>query len=319
MATSDKISVAMTTYNGEKYLREQLDSLYSQTRIPDEIIVTDDLSSDNTVKILEEYKKNKGLKYFINEKRLGVNKNFEKSIGLCSGNYISFCDQDDIWLPEKIEKSYLKLKEIEKYGIHSLIKANHVEINANKEIIRCKKTKDSSLLTDMVFDFFQSGCTIMINRKMLDYILPFPETSVIYFDVYTYYTSLIVGNYYRISEPLMYYRRHSSNITGKYKKDSISKKIFKIFIKWDRTKYYPLFYVRIARRMEYTSEVQDKYFVKGRKEFYTKVYKIGKEKNIIKKLLMLNGLKELNAFRKINAAINIILNEIFPIYGERVN
>ena len=57
----------------------------------------------------------------------------------------------------------------------------------------------------------------------------------------------------------------------------------------------------------------------GRKEFYTKVYKIGKEKNIIKKLLMLNGLKELNAFRKINAAINIILNEIFPIYGERVN
>lgn len=319
MSTSDKISVAMTTYNGEKYLREQLDSLYSQTRIPDEIIVTDDLSSDNTVKILEEYKKSKGLKYFINEKRLGVNKNFEKSVGLCSGDYISFCDQDDIWFPEKIEKSYLKLKEIEKNGIPSLVKVNHIEINDNKEIIRCKKMKDSGVFTDTIFDFYLLGCTMMFNRKMLDYILPFPETSVVVFDAYSYYTSLIVGNQYRISEPLMYYRRHSSNLTGKYKKDSISKKIFKMFIKWDRTKYYPLFYVRIARRMEYTSEVQDKYFVKGRKEFYTKVYEIGKEKNIIRKLLMLNDLKELSISRKINAAINIILNEIFPIYGERVN
>lgn len=314
MATSDKISVAMTTYNGEKYLREQLDSLYSQTRIPDEIIVTDDLSSDNTVKILEEYKKNKGLKYFINEKRLGVNKNSEKCIKLCSGNYISFCDQDNIWFPEKIEKSYIKLKEIEKNGIPSLVKVNHIEINDKNEIIRYKKMKDSCLFTDIVFDFYLLGCTMMINRKMLDYILPFPETSVVYGDAYVYYTSLIVGNQYRISEPLMYYRRHFSNLTGKYKKDSISKKIFKIFIKLDRTKYFPLFYGRIAKRMEYISEVQNRYFIEGRKEFYTKVYKIGKEKNVFKKLIMLNDLKELSLSRKINASANIILNKILPIY-----
>jgi len=315
MATSDKISVAMTTYNGEKYLREQLDSLYSQTRIPDEIIVTDDLSSDNTVKILEEYKKNKGLKYFINDKRLGVNKNFEKSVSLCSGNYISFCDQDDIWLPKKIEKSYIKLKEIEKNGLPSLVKVNHIEINDKKEIIRYKKMKDSGLFTDMVFDFYLLGCTMMFNRKMLDYMLPFPETSVVIFDAYSYYTSLIVGNHYRISEPLMYYRRHFSNTTGKYKKDSIYKKLTKIFIKWDRTKYFPLFYDRIAKRMEYTSEIQNNHFIKGRKDFYTKVYKIGKERSVIKKLIMLSGLKELSISRKINASINIILNKILPIFG----
>lgn len=314
MSTSDKISVAMTTYNGEKYLREQLDSLYSQTRIPDEIIVTDDLSSDNTVKILEEYKKSKGLKYFINKKRLGVNKNFEKSVSLCSGDYISFCDQDDIWLPEKIEKSYLKLKEIEKNGMPSLVKVNHIEINNNKEIIRCKKMKDSGVFTDTIFDFYLLGCTMMFNKKMLNYILPFPETSVVVFDAYSYYTSLIIGNQYRISEPLMYYRRHSSNVFGQYKKDFAAKKFLKTVIKWDRTKYFPFFYGRIAKRMEYISKIQNKYFVKGRKEFYTNVYKIGKEKNVIKKLIMLIGLKKLRISRKINASANIILNKIFPIF-----
>lgn len=314
MSTSDKISVAMTTYNGEKYLREQLDSLYSQTRIPDEIIVTDDLSSDNTVKILEEYKKSKGLKYFINKKRLGVNKNFEKSVSLCSGDYISFCDQDDIWLPEKIEKSYLKLKEIEKNGMPSLVKVNHIEINNNKEIIRCKKMKDSGVFTDTIFDFYLLGCTMMFNKKMLNYILPFPETSVVVFDAYSYYTSLIIGNQYRISEPLMYYRRHSSNVFGQYKKDFAAKKFLKTVIKWDRTKYFPFFYGRIAKRMEYISKIQNKYFVKGRKEFYTNVYKIEKEKNVIKKLIMLIGLKKLRISRKINASANIILNKIFPIF-----
>lgn len=314
MAVSDKISVAMTTYNGEKYLREQLDSLYSQTRIPDEVIVTDDSSSDNTVKILEEYKKNKGLKYFINEKRLGINKNLGKCISLCSGSYISFCAQDDIWLPEKIEKSYIKLKEIEKNGIPSLVKVNHIEINHKKEIIRYKKMKNSNLFTDIIFDFYVLIPSMMINRKILDYVLPFPEPSVIYADFYLHYTSLIAGNQYRISEPLMYYRRHFSNITAIYKKDSFFKKIIKMFVKWDRTKYIPLFYGRVAKRMEYTAKIQNKYFIKGRKEFYTNVYKIGKEKNVFKKLIMLKDLKELKISKKINASANIILNKIFPIY-----
>lgn len=319
MSISDKISVAMTTYNGEKYLREQLDSLYSQTRIPDEIIVTDDLSSDNTVKILEEYKKNKGLKYFINEKRLGVNKNFEKSVGLCSGDYISFCDQDDIWFPEKIKKIYLKLKEIEKNGIPSLVKVNHIEINDNKEIIRCKKMKDSGVFTDTIFDFYILGCTMMLNKKMLNYILPFPETSLVVFDQYSYYTSLIIGNQYRISEPLMYYRRHSSNVFGQYKKDFAAKKFLKTVIKWDRTKYFPFFYGIMAKKMEYVAEAQSKYFINERREFYTKVYKTGKEKNIIKKLVMLSSLKELSISKKINASANIILNKIFPIFGRKIN
>ena len=74
------ISLAMPTYNGERFLREQLDSIYNQTIVPDEVIVVDDCSTDGTISILEEYKKKYGLKYWVNEKNLGYNKNFEKAI-----------------------------------------------------------------------------------------------------------------------------------------------------------------------------------------------------------------------------------------------
>ena len=99
-----KISLAMTTYNGEKFLREQLESIYSQTRVPDEVIVCDDNSSDGTIQILEEYRQNKGLIYYVNKPALGVNSNFYKAISLCTGDYIALSDQDDIWKCDKIKK-----------------------------------------------------------------------------------------------------------------------------------------------------------------------------------------------------------------------
>ena len=109
------ISLAMPTYNGSKFLRKQLDSIYEQTLIPDEIVVVDDCSTDNTRDILEEYKMTRGLKYYVNEKNLGYNKNYVKAIMLCNGDYILLCDQDDVWLPNKVEKCY---NEIVKYPQH---------------------------------------------------------------------------------------------------------------------------------------------------------------------------------------------------------
>ena len=104
---SDRISIAMATFNGEKYLREQLDSIYSQTLLPYEIVAADDCSTDRTTEILEEYRIKKGLKYLVNEHNIGVVKNFEKAISLCQGDYVALSDQDDIWFPEKLEKSYV--------------------------------------------------------------------------------------------------------------------------------------------------------------------------------------------------------------------
>ena len=100
------VSVAMCTYNGARYLHEQLDSILTQTRVPDELIVCDDGSTDATLKILDEFNKKAqfSVKIYCNVTRLGSTKNFEKAIALCAGNVIVLSDQDDVWLPEKLER-----------------------------------------------------------------------------------------------------------------------------------------------------------------------------------------------------------------------
>ena len=100
-----RISIAMTTYNGSKYLKEQLDSFTKQTHLPDELVVTDDGSSDDTLEILENFAKKASFEVLIfrNNTNLGYAMNFGHAIGLCTGDLIFLSDQDDIWFPEKIE------------------------------------------------------------------------------------------------------------------------------------------------------------------------------------------------------------------------
>ena len=88
MNSEKKVSIVMATYNGSLHLREQLDSIYSQTRIPDEVVVVDDNSTDGTLKILDEYHHKYGLLYLKNKVNLGVSRNFEKAICNCCGDYI---------------------------------------------------------------------------------------------------------------------------------------------------------------------------------------------------------------------------------------
>ena len=103
-----KISVVMATYQGEKYLREQLDTIRLQTRRADEVILCDDCSGDATVEIAEQYIREYGLeaewRILVNEKNLGYANNFHRAASLATGEYLFFADQDDLWKPEKIEK-----------------------------------------------------------------------------------------------------------------------------------------------------------------------------------------------------------------------
>ena len=103
-----KISVVMATYQGEKYLREQLDTIRLQTRRADEVILCDDCSGDATVEIAEQYIREYRLeaewRILVNEKNLGYANNFHRAASLATGEYLFFADQDDLWKPEKIEK-----------------------------------------------------------------------------------------------------------------------------------------------------------------------------------------------------------------------
>jgi glycosyltransferase involved in cell wall biosynthesis len=102
----NSISVALCTYNGEKFLQQQLESLAAQNTLPDELIICDDASSDGTIAIAKNFSKISKFKVLIhqNTKNLGYVKNFEKAISLCQSDIIFLCDQDDVWMPEKIQE-----------------------------------------------------------------------------------------------------------------------------------------------------------------------------------------------------------------------
>ena len=174
------VSIVMCTYNGEAFLQEQIDSLLQQTYSNLEIIISDDASSDNTRCVLNKYADHPLIKIFYQDKNLGLIANFEFAIAKTSGAYIAFCDQDDIWLPEKIMALYEHFPEDS-----LLIYCNSLLIDDNKNSLN----KTLADLRNMYsgnytpyFAFFNivSGHTMMIKRALLQYSLPLPD--VIYHD-----------------------------------------------------------------------------------------------------------------------------------------
>jgi glycosyltransferase involved in cell wall biosynthesis len=177
-----KISIAMATFNGANYLKEQLESIDSQIRKPDEIIICDDLSDDNTTKIIEGFKKKTLINtvLVINEERIGTTRNFEKAISLCSFDLIFLSDQDDIWDNNKI------------YLIERLAKNNpnkHVFINdavytdmysnKHKNTVFGRVIKNNNLESSHIH-----GAATAITKKFRDIILPFPLYSIPSHDAY---------------------------------------------------------------------------------------------------------------------------------------
>lgn len=102
MSAPPRVSVAVATCNGARYLREQLDSIYGQTWPDLEVVASDDASTDGTAEILEEYARTRGLRWVAQPQRLGLARNFERAIALCRGDFIALSDQDDVWKPHKL-------------------------------------------------------------------------------------------------------------------------------------------------------------------------------------------------------------------------
>ena len=120
------VSVVLATYNGEKFLAEQLSSLLQQSYERLEIIAVDDCSTDNTVQILQEHAvRFLNMKVFVNEKNLGFIKNFEKGCTLTTGDLIAFCDQDDYWDKDKIKK------QVQAIGNHAIVYCDSFVCNEN--------------------------------------------------------------------------------------------------------------------------------------------------------------------------------------------
>ena len=206
----------MAVYNGANFLRKQLDSIYSQTYKDIEVIAIDDCSTDNSPKILKEYHEEFGLIYQNNPKNLGYLKTFEIALSLCSGDFIAFSDQDDIWLPEKIERL------INEIGEHSLIYSDASIINEDDHIIIesiSKYTKTGALPSSehhfkkATFYWLALGCTMLFKQELLKDFIPFLNDGT----AHDRQVSIHAGRRNKIKNlktPLVHYRLHSRNTFG---------------------------------------------------------------------------------------------------------
>lgn len=218
------ISIALCTYNGERYIKEQINSIINQSLKPDELVVSDDNSSDNTIEIIEKLLQNTGinLRINVNNPGLGVFKNFEKAISLCQGDYIFCCDQDDIWKNNKIE---LHMKEFEKHPDAIMVFSNAaVVLNGPENYLNplwdkiSDKDNGTSSFKSIVFCGTSiAGCCMTFKRSLLEGIFPFPDN--VYHDDWLATNAVIKGEIIGIDEELMYYRQHGNNVFGTPKRN----------------------------------------------------------------------------------------------------
>lgn len=203
-----KISIAMATYNGGKYLHEQLDSFCMQTRLPDELVITDDCSTDDTLAIVQSFAASAPfeVRWARNEMNLGYSGNFNKALMETTGDLVFLSDQDDVWFPEKLER-------MERYALEdrgALVLMNDAALTdaalndtglTKRGQITCAGMTDSS---------FVMGCCAAVRRELLDVCLPIPEG-------YKGHDNWIVnmaeglGRKRVFGDVLQWYRRHGGN------------------------------------------------------------------------------------------------------------
>jgi glycosyltransferase involved in cell wall biosynthesis len=215
------ISVALATYNGSRFLREQLDSIYAQTWLPVEVVVCDDRSSDDTVSILEEYRQRHGLRYEANEQNLGFVRNFEKAMAICRGEFIALADQDDVWLPEKLERLMAGI------GTSSLIYSDAFLIDDGGRELPGSLIATSGVLpvNGANFRYFVcnscvTGCTALFRRDLLNTALPIPECET-YHDWWLALAASKRGGVRYLPERLVRYRQHAANQAGVSRKTGL--------------------------------------------------------------------------------------------------
>lgn len=216
------IEILLPTYNGEKYLREQLDSIVNQSYKNIKLIISDDCSKDTTPDILREYQqKDSRIEVFFQEENLGVVKNIEFLLGKVNSNVFMLADQDDFWLKEKVEKSYECLKkenadfvfgdlEVVDKDLNTIYPSFNEYMLLNRKINNCLNTNKLNYLYNCV-----TGCTICSKSTLIEKFLPLPKTSK--FVIHDYWMAVIASLYGKIAympEKYIKYRQHGNNQVG---------------------------------------------------------------------------------------------------------
>ncbi len=217
--------ILLATYNGEKYIKEQLGSLLAQTCEDWRIIARDDGSTDATPQLLREFSAAHPGKLEIvsdGEKNLGSKGNFARLLTLSRSEYIMFCDQDDVWLPDKIERTLALMRDTEQ-GRPALV---HTDLTVTDKDLN---TKDGSFISAHGLDPLPAsaaglmlrnsvtGCTVMINRRLADIAGLLPAECLMH-DHCLALLALTFGKMGYLDSPTILYRQHGDNAVGSHKK-----------------------------------------------------------------------------------------------------
>lgn len=222
----NKISIALCTYNGASFLPDQLKSFLAQTIFPDELVICDDRSTDETAEIINDFSKSAPfpVRFYINEKNLGSTANFEKAVKLCSGDIIFLSDQDDVWNLEKIE---LMRDEFDKSENVGLVFSNGDLVDENLKSLGHKLWDFSFPIEERIFaernGLFEillrknvvTGATMAFRRKFLEVFLPIPNNiPAMIHDAWIALAISAVADAVFIDKPLIKYRQHSQQQLG---------------------------------------------------------------------------------------------------------
>lgn len=209
-----KVTIIMSTYQGEQYVVEQLESLFKQTYPSISIIVRDDGSTDGTLKILETYEKQKKIT-LIRGKNIGLVKSFFKALQEAEpSSYYAYCDQDDVWIPEKIQRAVEALEKEKGQKQPMLYFTEFYYCDPNLQVIKssCMNKKGISF-KNAILECIASGNTMVFNEEMKHLILKTSPEDICLHDWWTYMVGVAFGKVLYDSRPSVYYRRGNQNVT----------------------------------------------------------------------------------------------------------
>lgn len=209
-----RISVAMISYQGAKYIEEQLDTILATLGEEDEVIVSDDGSTDGTREILTRYQQQDARIRMIDGPKAGVKANVENALRACEGAYIFLADQDDIWMPDKVEKV---MAAFEQGGANLVVHDAIVTDGACQEVILesfySLKGSGAGVLKNIWRNTY-IGCCMAFKRELLEEVLPIPN----YIEMHDQWIGVINDQLKRgttfIPDKLIKYRRHGNNASG---------------------------------------------------------------------------------------------------------
>lgn len=217
----EQIDILMATYNGEKYLKEQIESILNQTYKNIRLVISDDCSKDGTREILKQYEQDERIEVHYHKKNQGYIKNFEYLLKQVKNDIYMLSDQDDVWLPEKVEKSYETLKKNDAdlaFGDLEVVDENLNTIyeSFNKFMLLDRKIKKyiNSYKVNYLYNCV-TGCTLISKSKWIKEIVPIPTDSK--YLIHDHWMGLIValnGKLVYMPERYIKYRQHGNNQVG---------------------------------------------------------------------------------------------------------